>query len=123
MRRYLGEVEERSLTAHFIYILGVRRYQTLVGMVPSSAFAVSVPGLLADTFPSFVATAFVVPLLVFWAPTLGLFCRTTRFCPYRPNPFIDMYDDPRSCHWLNRPPTNSAVEDARPPVPLSGPAR
>jgi hypothetical protein len=44
--------------------------------------------------------------LVFWGTSMNFFSGARHFYPYRPNPYVDAYDDPRSRHWL--------VPDARP---------
>jgi hypothetical protein len=36
----------------------------------------------------------------FWITTMGVFSRDRNFYPYRPNPYVDAYDDPKSRHWL-----------------------
>jgi hypothetical protein len=37
---------------------------------------------------------------VFWATGIHFFSGDVRFYPYRPNAYVDAYDDPRSRHWL-----------------------
>jgi hypothetical protein len=64
--------------------------------------ALSVVGVgLAGLSPVwFVVAAVLWPLVLLWLPLLGVCSRSNRFYPYRPNPYIDAYDDPRSRHWL-----------------------
>ena len=38
--------------------------------------------------------------LVYWFPILDGFCRGRRYYLYRPTPYVDLYDDPRSRHWV-----------------------
>ena len=38
--------------------------------------------------------------LVFWATGINFFSGDVRFYPYRPNAYVDAYDDPKSRHWL-----------------------
>ena len=37
---------------------------------------------------------------VFWATGIRFFSGDMRFYPYRPNAYVDAYDDPKSRHWL-----------------------
>jgi hypothetical protein len=37
---------------------------------------------------------------VFWATGIHFFSGDVRFYPYRPNAYVDAYDDPKSRHWL-----------------------
>jgi hypothetical protein len=38
--------------------------------------------------------------LAFWVTDVNLFSGNRHFYPYRPNPYVDAYDDPKSRHWL-----------------------
>jgi hypothetical protein len=37
---------------------------------------------------------------LYWLTLLNIFSRTKRYYAYHPNEYIDIYDDPRSAHWL-----------------------
>jgi hypothetical protein len=38
--------------------------------------------------------------MLFWLTAANLCGRDRRYYLYRPNKFVDMYDDPRNRHWL-----------------------
>ena len=38
--------------------------------------------------------------VVFYAAALNICARSTRYYLYKPNEYVDVYDDPRSRHWL-----------------------
>lgn len=64
------------------------------------AYAVAITALAAWSVLGYLAAAILGPLALFYCSCLDFFARTTRFYPYRPNLYIDMYDDPLSRHWL-----------------------
>jgi len=39
----------------------------------------------------------------YWLPGLGAFARTRRYYLRRTNVYVDIYDDPRSEHWISKP--------------------
>jgi hypothetical protein len=61
------------------------------------------------SLPGYLAVAILGPFILFWLPTFDLFASTTRFYLYRPNLYIDMYEDPRSQYWLVRSSGSPAV--------------
>jgi hypothetical protein len=63
-------------------------------------YVVATAPLATATLPGYLAVAVAAPLLLYWLPLLNLAARTTRFYLYRPNEYIDVYDDPRSRHWV-----------------------
>jgi hypothetical protein len=72
----------------------------LLGLAGPIAFSVAVAPLAGRSLPAYLAAAMLGLPLVFWLPATTLFSRRTRFYLYRPNDFIDAYDDPGSAHWL-----------------------
>jgi NACHT domain len=101
--RFVGRYGDVRNCAHFAYPPRSDFFEVASVFGPAAVYAVFVPGLVASGWPSFWFFAFVAPLLLFWCPLLGLFYRDVRIYPYRPNLYIDMYDDPRSRLWLTRP--------------------
>jgi hypothetical protein len=63
------------------------------------AFTISSAPLLADSLPGYILLS-LGSQVVFWATDIKLCTRGRRNYFYRPNEFVDMYDDPRSRHWL-----------------------
>lgn len=68
-------------------------------LVAPFAFAVAPVPLLADSLAVYILVSVGCQAL-FWATGVKMFTRGRRYYPYRPNPFVDIYDDPRSRHWL-----------------------
>lgn len=64
------------------------------------AYVIAIAPIAAVSVPGYFTAAIVGPPVLFFWPTLGLCARTTRYYLYRPNPYIDIYDDPQSRHWL-----------------------
>jgi hypothetical protein len=65
------------------------------------SFIVATTPLMASTpIPFYVAVEILGPLICFWLPIVDGFTGQMRYHLYRPNPYVDAYDDPRSRHWL-----------------------
>jgi hypothetical protein len=78
------------------------------------AYTVAVAPLAARSLPAYLVAAVFGPL-IFWLPLAKLFSRATRFYLYRPNDFIDTYDDPRSAHWLESRPVRAPAGEGLSP--------
>jgi hypothetical protein len=68
-----------------------------IGAIPA-AFGASAVVLGHASVPTEVVLAAIQ--IAFWVTDLQLFSGRRHFYPYRPNPYVDAYDDPRSRHWL-----------------------
>jgi len=53
--------------------------------------------------------------LLYWAPEFDGLSRGHQYYLYRPSPYIDMYDDPRSRHWIVHAPHPYMPQDAARP--------
>ena len=58
-------------------------------------------------------------VVLYWLPMFNGFDNGRLYYLYRPTPYIDMYDDPRSRHWVVRP---HLAKESRPPVTAAPPA-
>src|SRR5262249_61359819 len=102
--RYLKTEGDKPSNAHFaeaVLSVWLANTQMFAGPV---AFPVAIIPLAARSLPAYLLVAVLGPLVVFWLPRSKLFSRATRFYLYRPNDFIDAYDDPGSAHWLGARP-------------------
>lgn len=75
-------------------------YTIVVIFVAPLAYAVAAAPLASWSLAGFLVLATAVPIFAYWATILSLCSKGARLHVYRPNPYIDMYDDPRSRHWL-----------------------
>lgn len=76
------------------------------------AYAMAIAPVAAFSLPAYLATAILGPFILFYLPFLDLCGRNTRLYLYRPNPYIDMYDDPRSRNWLRSATAQRIAEPA-----------
>ncbi|GAA4712553.1 NACHT domain-containing protein [Phytohabitans rumicis] len=103
-RRYFG-VPELAESGHWLRVTegwnlsDVVSIIVFLGALPLT-YAVALAPVASWSLAAHVALATLGPLLLYWLPLMSLCSRAVRFHPYRPNPCIDMYDDPRSRHWL-----------------------
>jgi hypothetical protein len=98
--RYLGDEREGLSIGHYAEELHPDWLVVILFLVGPIVFPVAIIPLAARSLPAYLVAAFLGPLVVFWLPGTKLFSRRTRFYLYRPNDFIDAYDDPGSAHWL-----------------------
>jgi hypothetical protein len=63
------------------------------------AFALSPVPLIALSLESYIIVS-VVAQAAFWMTNTRVFNGDRRYYLYRPNIYVDMYEDPRSRHWL-----------------------
>jgi hypothetical protein len=98
--RYLRLRNAVGRSAHIIAIFRNRTWLNTLIFSGPTAYAVTVPPFAPWSWPGYLVAATVGPLLLFWFPRSDLFHRDVRFYPYRPNEYIDMYDDSRSGLWL-----------------------
>ncbi|MGH3941400.1 MAG: NACHT domain-containing protein [Pseudonocardiaceae bacterium] len=103
-RRYLTIDISSEYTSHFMGYFDDKVDSEIIfwtGLyLGPLAYTVAVTPLAAWSVPGYLAAAILGPLVLFWFPILDLFARTSQFYIYRPNPYIDMYDEPSSQHWL-----------------------
>jgi len=81
-----------------------------ISIVPLS-FAVAAIPLAAQSLTGYIALPFGTGCL-FWLTTFGICARGRKYYVYKPNEFVDVYDDPRSMHWLG-------VKNAAPTAPAA----
>lgn len=74
------------------------------------AYAMAIAPVASFSLPTYLATAILGPIISFYLPFLNFCERNTRLYLYRPNQYIDMYDDPRSRNWL-RPATAQRIAE------------
>jgi hypothetical protein len=74
------------------------------------AYAMAIAPVVAFSLPAYLAMAILGPIILFYLPVLDLCGPNARFYLYRPNRYIDMYDDPRSRNWL-RPATVQRIAE------------
>ncbi|MGN9906569.1 NACHT domain-containing protein [Phytohabitans sp. LJ34] len=103
-RRYLDEADTKVRSGHAVSTAAERFPNAflivfVILLVPL-AYAVAAAPLATWSLTGFLVLATAMPFFVYWVPFLALFSEGTRLHLYRPNPYIDMYDDPRSRHWL-----------------------
>jgi hypothetical protein len=71
----------------------------LLGVIIPLSFAICTIPLITLSVPGYIGLAVCCQAL-FWATDLKKFSRRRRYYLYKPNEYIDIYDDPRSRHWL-----------------------
>jgi hypothetical protein len=105
IERYLDAIQGEQ-TAHLLLVVeGLANEDValiLAVAVAPISYALAVPPLVAGSLWTYFLAAAVVPFFIFWLPALDLFDHGVRFYPYRPNAFVDVYEDPRSRLWLGR---------------------
>ena len=67
-----------------------------------SAFAVAPIALATSSLAAYLALSLGAHV-VFWATGLNLFSGKQHYYLYRPNEFVDMYEDPKSRNWIIKP--------------------
>lgn len=99
--RQSPEVGDRGNAAMAIY-LGDRferfGYFIVFGIIPA-VFAISAAPLLTHSLEGYIALG-IGDHVAFWGTEMNLFRHDRRYYFYRPNEYVDVYDDPRSRHWL-----------------------
>jgi energy-coupling factor transporter ATP-binding protein EcfA2 len=86
----------------------------LAFIVVPAAFAIAPAALAGSSLTAYIALS-ICGQLLFWESDLELFESDRFYYPYRPNEFVDMYEDPKSRHWVAR------SKDAQPvPTLLAG---
>ena len=125
LRRALGTDEPdrvRPLSARLLP--GWLSLPVAVAVIPA-AYAVAAAGLLPVSVPGYLA-AVAAGLAVYVLSLTDMCARGRRYYLYRPNRYVDLYDDPRSRHWVTRAaPADGEAAPAGIPRPRypSGPGR
>ena len=71
----------------------------VVVFAPLALYCLALTPLVAWSVPGFLAAG--MGACIIWYLTFTRMCASyTQFYLYRPNPYVDMYDDPTSRHWL-----------------------
>jgi len=66
------------------------------------AFAVAPIALATSSLAAYLALSLGTHV-VYWATGLNIFRGDRHYYLYRPNEFVDMYEDPKSRHWIIKP--------------------
>jgi hypothetical protein len=74
----------------------------LITIAIGSAFALAPVFLAGGSLVAHIALP-IGGQLLFWELDMSLFDRERSFYLYRPNPFVDMYEDARSALWVSKP--------------------
>jgi hypothetical protein len=91
---YIINKRTKNVPALIMGSLGLASFALLV-----IALAVAPLPLVSWSLIAYLAVAVVVGILNF-IPFSDGFSQGNRFYLYRPSPYIDVYDDPRSQHWI-----------------------
>ena len=73
----------------------------LLFLLTTPVYTIACLPIFTTSRVGFVAVAAGANVVFGWAPFFRIFDRGVRLYLYRPNPFADMYDDPRSRLWLD----------------------
>jgi hypothetical protein len=111
----------RGDSSHIVFLIPNAPARTIAVLGIPVVYAVVVPPLAPWHLWGFVISATLVPFIIYWLPNFDGFARTTRFHPYRPNPYVDVYDEPRSHLWLRSEPQRTPVQ--RQPADEEAPTR
>jgi hypothetical protein len=71
-----------------------------------SAFAIAPIALATSSLVAYLALSLGAQVL-YWATGLNLFNSSRHYYLYRPNEYVDMYEDPKSRHWIIKPKQHS----------------
>ncbi len=71
-------------------------------IINGAAFAVAPIALATSSLAAYLTLSLGVSV-VYWATGLNLFSGERHYYLYRPNEFVDMYEDPKSRHWITKP--------------------
>jgi hypothetical protein len=112
----LAEWDDTANSGHVLAVIAQRWpnriewpfWAFLLGIVPLAFGASAV--VLPHHSVRIEVTYAAIGQLAFWATGINPLNRDRRFYPYRPNVYVDAYDDPKSRHWL--------VLDASPAHPI-----
>jgi len=69
-----------------------------MAVIPAGVVISATP-LISSSLPGYIAVTLVLGT-IFWASALNICSRPEHFYLYKPNEYVDVYDDPRSRHWL-----------------------
>lgn len=89
-----------SLPAELCAALLPNSLAQLAFFLSSLVFSVALAPLLTISSVLYLVTASAACLVLVWTPLMSIFNRGRRLYLYRPNAYADMFDDPRSAHWL-----------------------
>jgi hypothetical protein len=112
-RFFRGDESDRhAVTAHFIDMINFFPYWLgmPVILLPPFALAIACAPLLAKSLISYIAIS-IFGAMLYWMPMFPGFSHGRRYYLYRPSAYIDVYDDPRSRHWLTR--TSSSTRSSK----------
>jgi hypothetical protein len=113
--RYFDFTAEDKDTGHFISLVEQPLVRVPAFFLGPISYMVAVSPLLAHSlWLVYFPVALLGPVVLFWMPLMDVCSRKTRYSPYRPNPYVDMYEDPLSRHWLI-PASSTASVPSEPP--------
>ncbi|GAA4447092.1 NACHT domain-containing protein [Phytohabitans houttuyneae] len=72
----------------------------LFGVLVGLPYVLAALPLMDDSLVAFLIGTTALVWVAFWLPATRLFNRSRRFYLRKPNPFVDVYEDARSRHWL-----------------------
>jgi hypothetical protein len=104
VKRYLDTANDWEEGGNsYIYIINIFNLPDwLIAILTTilAALLTIAPGpLIARSLTVFIIVSAAINIS-FWATILNTFSKGRRYYLYRPNVYVDMYDDPRSRHWL-----------------------
>jgi NACHT domain len=97
--RRLAVSDEKDM-AHILAINDSEVWKITAYYAGPVAYVVAITPVAALSIPGYVAVAIIGPAILFVTPIMKFVGNAARYYVYRPSRFIDMYDDPRSQHWL-----------------------
>jgi hypothetical protein len=115
-RHLLGADEPGRVRPAFSWIRPAGLSLTITVVIIPAAYGLAAVPLISRSLPAYFATV-AAGLLVYILTLCNVCACGRRYYLYRPNPYVDIYDDPRSGHWVR--PAIGAAERA----PAHGPAR
>jgi hypothetical protein len=103
------------------WLQAVVEYPLVVGL--PLLWVIALTPVARHSITLFVVAAVLPPNVAYWMGNINLFTSGLRIHIFRPNEFVDMYDDPRSRHWLvsgaaGRIPAPTATEAEAEPAPV-----
>jgi hypothetical protein len=94
-------VESKDETGNIMAVVSPEGVATVIGLfLLPAAYALSLAALVEESLVAYLVLATCAPLSLHWILLVDAFDRDRRHHVYRPNVFVDAYDDPRSRHWL-----------------------
>jgi len=104
--KYYCDTNSEPSSGNFIYMRGFHvnapdwfSYFVWAGLTPI-VFAIAATPLITLHLPVYIAVA-IAAQVIFWETSMNMFNRDRHYYLYRPNEYVNVYEDPRSRHWLS----------------------